>query len=654
MLLGVYLAIVRHLPYESIVRITDVGGEAWRNAYLLIPITELLAKTPKYQHPEVYEHYFRHLPAQGSAAWKAYRRGDHSVPLVAHVEPLRWVQDTEGNYIDLYSLPIRELAGIPSQLPGTLSVGGSEVRKFIGNTIQHISVLNEKIDGSKFRGSEHTRWGNLFEPVIKGYMSLGLRQRVWEYGSLPGMRDELGRTFQTYSPDGMCTCRIAHLDPFLSRYAPGHATSEESGWVNYRYIRDELLAASTEWISVLFEFKCPTVRIPDGEIPDDYVYQPQTGLHTMPGVDLGLFVNSSFRACRTEQFGLSPGYSNPTINKRGEDVPFHNKDPWSQTDSQPLAAGFIGLHEPLPTTDNSGSVYLRTTHYNQQSWEEFDRRCGVDASTNLWNSLVLGWSLRPKIENRDHALRVMYSQFAHPMSEGVTAYLPEEGSPTVSELLRRGWLSEGQLLTELYNDACRQLVTPDTEISRAEVEAWLVARTLTPEHPYGIDYGSSNSSELFGMLSKYDGCREQPDGLKAYYPEGYYTQRIPSDGGGVFAPRTECWVDWNLSKEPARAQAWLSREVGRFLDWCREHQRRPVGILPWKLLRMDVLPVEITITRDALRQEIEPKIQAGNERKAGRALPAAETPPVYVQVDPYLELAMGMISELPPGYPPEA
>lgn len=133
--------------------------------------------------------------------------------------------------------------------------GGSEIDNLLKDYSAK-TVIRRKLGRDSFKSNLYTRWGNIFEPMASfiAARKYGMPM-IYETGSVPGFMDGL-----RYSPDG-----LGILD-------------------------DEL---------VLFEFKCPYSRIPNG-IPKGYITQMQTGLHCLD-IKRAFFIDSVIRLCRTEQ-----------------------------------------------------------------------------------------------------------------------------------------------------------------------------------------------------------------------------------------------------------------------------------------------------------------------------------------------------------------
>ncbi len=166
-----------------------------------------------------------------------------------------------------------------------VTIGGSEVATVLGlNKFKSVSELvaeKSKCRQDSFSGSIATRWGNIFEPVTKLWTELVLNmpERIMEFGSVEGIIMR-----QRYSPDG--------IGLVLLKDTEGNLT----------------------WFKVLFEFKAPFSRLPEGIVPEHYYPQVQTGLLTFPFLDMSIFVNNCYRKCKLSELGFGSEY----------DKTFHN------------------------------------------------------------------------------------------------------------------------------------------------------------------------------------------------------------------------------------------------------------------------------------------------------------------------------------------
>jgi hypothetical protein len=636
MLLGTFIELARACSYECLISLAD-ALPILRMAYLLVPLPMILSKVPKVRYGAVYAHYFRHLPPQGSAAWKAARGGRISQPLVANGEELRWIQLTPGSeeWVDLYVLTLEQVAEVTARMPRSLTVGGSEIQKFIsGNGWE--AILHDKAAGTdSFFGNEFTRWGNLFEPVIKLWIQCCLGDTVWEYGSLPGARLPDGRTYQTYSPDGMVVCHRDRLRGFLVRYTrPGLLEYDPSS----RWERVRTLLGSEEHICILLEFKCPSVKVLTGEIPGEYVTQPQAGLLTMPGVDMSLFVNNAFRACSIPQFG----FDNETCRMWDvvKNQSMHWRDNWEH--AEVVVAGFIGFHEP----DHPRPVPAVPTPTTARALQTVERKALV---------AELAATIRHMLACRDPPVHgdIQICSLDDPDADEALYYLHDLlGRESADGRTYRERMVDELHLQELdmAEDLLVALGRPHT---RERIWRWMEAPARYAAPEVGVDYGLLDLVGLRSLLGSYDTCRTNGgNACVPYYSPGYYAQRTPSDGVGLFEPGPGMRVDWTITEESARAADWLDRGLREYVGWCGRNGRRSKGVMPWKLMRIDVIPVDQRLTRDEIEAGVRGKVERANSWPKGIPVRVCASPAIAVQLDADMMLALGVpVGEIPEPQP---
>lgn len=151
-------------------------------------------------------------------------------------------------------------------------IGGSEVSVVLNRnknkTIR--KLILEKIGLHSFTGNSATYWGNIFEPLIRTFTNRYFNCSILETGSIPYKNTNL-----SYSPDGIAYVDRRHLQDII-----------DTNRLEYDH----------EHI-VLFEFKCPHSRIPDGEVPDYYITQPLTGMNIIDICEVSIFIEAIYRRC---------------------------------------------------------------------------------------------------------------------------------------------------------------------------------------------------------------------------------------------------------------------------------------------------------------------------------------------------------------------
>lgn len=235
--------------------------------------------------------YFNYLPAQHSAEWLKQRIGNSSCPVNAYLS---------------------ELYNFTSNPP---TIGGSEISSLLGKNpySNKTDLCKTKIGIKDFEGNVCTRWGNLFENVIRKIVENDFDCCIQETGAIPVLRNSQRKPVASYSPDG------------LAVLAPEYINCISRGLANVR--NREL---------VLFEFKCPYSRIPDGTIPAHYKSQVLMGLAGLK-CEHGIFCDALFRKTSLSQ--LTADDSTHVPDERQKKESFINKSCKNR--------GFIGLFKEL-------------------------------------------------------------------------------------------------------------------------------------------------------------------------------------------------------------------------------------------------------------------------------------------------------------------
>jgi len=190
------------------------------------------------------------------------------------------------------------------------TIGGSQMSTILNqNPYESVRTLvagKVGLANRRFSSTIKTQWGNLFESLIRQYIEHTFNTKIVGDDLLISTEDCI-----SYSPDGL-----------------GVIMRERSTVV-------EIDGKSVEKITpvptcVLFEFKCPFNRIPNGRVPDYYLPQVKTGLDVIDIADCGLFAEAVFRRCSWQDL-------NDTLTR--------DKSLVAKSSGQSvLAYGFIGFY----------------------------------------------------------------------------------------------------------------------------------------------------------------------------------------------------------------------------------------------------------------------------------------------------------------------
>lgn len=227
-------------------------------------------------------------------------------------------------------------------LMGT-TIGGSEMSVLFGMNkyMKRNELLEKKRNPSNsFNQPVACLWGKLFEKVIRTFAEVEFRTQI--YGHDICIND--GRL--RYSPDG--------IGVVLRR--------------KNSHIFD----------IVLFEFKCPYIRIPNGIVPKQYEPQLWSGLAALEEIRpaYAMYIDAVFRKCSQDQLNATPDYDRQYHSKGcplyGKPVAYGVMNVYSKGDDtgEKLvdygAADGIVFNKMLEGVDNgvlfTSLVYLKYTN----------------------------------------------------------------------------------------------------------------------------------------------------------------------------------------------------------------------------------------------------------------------------------------------------
>jgi hypothetical protein len=525
-----------------------------------------LKKRSKIDQLQIFIDYFDYLPPQGSKAWKDSREA------AEHLPPM---------------------------------VGGSQIYDITrGNASKKKEFYKGKLGLSSFTGNKWTRWGNLFEPMIQLYCDIVLETTTYETGSIPGLRDKNGNVIQSYSPDGLNVLKAKTFAEFAAR---GDIRPELS-----------LSARAKEWLDILtpymdaegdiinlMEYKCPPSRIPDGKVPPQYYSQPRAGACTIDIVDACLFVDAAFRRCSYDQFADGTAYDcDRYLHPRDDGDTFEDVH-------EPLALGLIGVYDtnqpftvPAPNSESD-------TEDIEDDFDNFD----YDPSEDLKQL-----NIREHLRSSDEFIAVP-DEFDDSDTEsedldennGIIDWYPltiedhdliaKRALNMIDEVDRRP-----HKIVYITRVICTHLhdhvyATGNVQLND-EIDTWEIVKRVIPriaEKPgpaniyreivndtvhaciaaqpmrevAGLDFGEPENNRLFPeVMEKTIDYRFAKRGYKLFYPTDLCS--TTSSDLGVYASTTK---------------EWLNRYLYQFVAECRARDARPIGFIPWKLLKVSIVPI---------------------------------------------------------------
>jgi hypothetical protein len=495
--------------------------------------------------------YLMHLPIQGSAEWLATRAGT--------------------NHDFLRELIIKRHSLDPNyQFPPT--VGGSEIAALLGEDKHKnpAGLMRSKLGIEKFDGNIHTNWGKMFEEVLRQWTETIFHTELYETGSVPGLRNEYGMPVQSYSPDGVGMVKRERLAKVLEHENIKYTQTDEY---------QNLISSEDPECIVLYEFKCPLMRKPDGSVPPQYRAQPRLGMPTLGIPEFAIFGDATFRKCCAEDFNFEPKYDLC--------MPPTARDKVKQ--EAPLALGFIGVYkeggrDKSRGTDNDmKSVTRRIVNsiageLQIKELEKLPRDINTVSlvAINLYESIMDTSLFEFDTETR---MRILWN--------AVRTSLPD---------------IQAKPRDEAYRTVYNAIKLIDT------------ARTGLTDLAYGIDFGYTkyggsrfdcletismekmqaalNSSsitieEFYNLMI----CANTPNnelGLKFHHPGKFCYS--PSYTYATDLARNHNYIDTHLSSHK-RCKKWLWQNVSEFEKFCFNEGHKSIGIIPYKLITVKYVPV---------------------------------------------------------------
>lgn len=213
--------------------------------------------------------------------------------------------------------------GTPDWIKGKVyTIGGSEmaIMKEVCCYGNVKNLISRKLGFEKFWSVIWMLLGKVFEEIPRVYLNSYLDTTIYETGSIPGLTDENGQVIQSYSPDGLGVVSLNNIKKLFPI--------------------EQVEMLNNKDLTVLFEFKCPGVRIPKKEWCKKtlgYKVQLKTGLATIDITDIGIYVDSVIRRCSIHDLGYNKVYC-PISYQKNIDLGY------------PITYGIIGIYKPESTT----------------------------------------------------------------------------------------------------------------------------------------------------------------------------------------------------------------------------------------------------------------------------------------------------------------
>jgi hypothetical protein len=440
-------------------------------------------------------------------------------------------------------------------------IGGSEIHKIAkGSASDKKELYKTKLGLSSFSGNKYTRWGNLFEAMIQLYCDVIYKTKTYETGSIPGLRDGSGNVIQSYSPDGV------------------------------NVIDDEI---------TLMEFKCPPSRVPDGKVPPQYYSQPRTGACTIDIVEKCLFVDAAFRRCTYDDFDYGDVYN--------KDRYLHPNDKPGMF-SGPLSLGMIGIYDtsqPFSQDDSSdgdddddelGSLGLSSSEgtFDYDPTEDMERLSLRVQPPAVSETPEISEKEREKEKEREREkerekeedleeLVVPWKHITSDDYENISQALKQYSNLNHAFLMRVIWeyLQDNYYIRGYYANhiwdvekvykRVKGVSYIDIDMIINITNMCISLRAPDMRQSAGLDFGEpQNNGTFLEVLERSINERFAVKGYKIYYPTSI------------------CMPSWH----PLELKDWMDRQLFQFVSTCRTINAKPVGFIPWKLMKVSLIPID--------------------------------------------------------------
>lgn len=512
----------------------------------------------KSEQIQIFIDYFSDLPPQGSAAWRKQREGAHTLPP---------------------------------------TIGGSEIGDVTRSTPSaKKEFYKKKLGLSRFAGNVYTQWGNLFEPMIQLYCDTVLHTKTFETGSIPGLVDESGNVIQSYSPDGV---NLIDINNYVQVVCASDASDISADRLREKHTREY---KNRDVFINLMEFKCPPTRIPNGIVPDNYYSQPRVGACTIDIVDACLFVDAAFRRCSYEQF-IDPKAHDLTQYNRDSSLHRHDRDNSFSSKCYPM--GMIGIYDTSKSYKRENVYELFSggpggpggSPNNEQDFlDEFN----LDDIASELEKLAQRTNTQATIQTEDEDLieplgiaDLLKSSVHTPAS--IAECIQKSGPMYKSRIV-----SITQQVWRYIEDECAYISDDIAD------DVWNIIMILIPS----FKENSPGQCNMYKAIIK-DTIRlcMNEDAIQNYYDCGedfgipknnqYFTEvlrrsideRYALKGFKIFYPQKIIHASTDNSTDTTNKE-YMNKQMWMFLRECRIRNAKPIGIIPWKLMKVSIIPIE--------------------------------------------------------------
>lgn len=532
-------------------------SRTWMYLFRTLNIERITDKySDKQNKMDAFQAYLMYLPVQGSPEWLAQRSGTNR---------------------DFLRELLIKIHGLDPELQFPPTIGGSEIASLLGEDKykNKAGLLRSKLGLEKFDGNLPTNWGKMFETVLRQWTEYVFATELIETGSVPGLRNDHGMPVQSYSPDGI---------GIVKRNKIAHVLENE----NIKFTQTDeyqALMSNQDDSIVLFEFKCPLLRKPDGAVPKQYKAQPRLGMNTLSIPEFAIFGDAMFRKCSMDDFNFESTFDHslPSTARKNEKK------------ENPVALGIIGVYEEDGRTKTKGNdtdmrIVTKSIYSGIATFLSSKDYAGLKQDVNLVTlaAVVLYDAAMDnefeKIEfDEDTRIKILWNAIRMRIPD-ISNMSRDEGYKLVYAAIRlidttRRTVSN---LKDL-NFGIDLGYTKSTKDSKFGEYHECPPETLTE----ALSSYSLTADEFYSLLIQVN----NPDntlGLKYYYPGKFCYQQ--SNPYATELMRNGNLMDGNL-KSSKQCRKWLWQNVKEFEQFCFEGGHKPIGIIPYKLLNIKFMPV---------------------------------------------------------------
>lgn len=460
------------------------------------------------------------------------------IAFYAHLPPQRsrkWLKGRIGDTI------LRKIMAPPT-------VGGSEMSTIAGkNKYSNMKKFYKaKLGLESFMGNMATRWGKIFECVITNLIEIRFKTRVYESGAIPYglMLDENGYPLIRYSSDGLLCVKYQLLKRVFEQELGTSGTNNQ----HFIYFSKQVGGLTADVI-VNLEIKCPASTIPMGKVPIQYRAQPKTGSCVLPIVDINIFLNNMIRKCAIKDFGFNDKF----------DTKVHF--PYNLKGEQPIICGFLGFYK---AADKNTRIVKNSPEFLGKVKENIRFIC-KSIQLNVTSKGSDFYMMAFSIENVPSFVAI------------AKKLIPSDFKYNIDAQLLIVWNS----ICRLYGDK-QEFTKNKSKFKQLTINVFNAIETASHQYAFGYldfgeDYGGPLEKDVFENALK-----QTEEDVTVYYPKEYYFPINSNWGDSV--------VDMSLC-EKDRALKWLWKQIFMFCKFCENNNQTPVGVMPWKLFKCDLIPM---------------------------------------------------------------